>query len=206
MKRPKLKLGFAQYRTYTLIEYANHILVCLTENAYFPTIQARLADFEAAIEAYYTALNNQQRFNQESYTVAREKRSLLLLFMANLGTDIETVANGDLKKLQTCGIQLVKQWQRVGELPQTSIKKIVTGIQEGSLLVQAAAIKNANSYVFEYAIAPVTKETEWKSVTNTSSKITLTGLTQGTQYAVRACAVGSNPVRNFSPFVIKYVA
>lgn len=206
MTRPKLSLGFGRLGDYALLSLANHIVLSLTGNANFPTTNPTLVTVQAAIDDFYLALTNVLRFNPATYTVKRAKRAVLVNVLQQLGLDIELQADGNMQKLQTSGFKLWQAWQRVGVLPAASITKLTQGPAKGSLKVVATAVKNAQSYQFQYALTPLTKDTEWKTFVSTRREAVLTGLTQGAEYGIRVCAVGSNPERCFSSEVFSYVA
>ena len=195
MKTRQLSIGFSRFNYAGLLVKANHILNSLTANINFPSPNPTLIVLQAAITAFYTALTDVQRFNPVTYTVLKAKRTALISTLQTLAYDIELTAAGNLEMLQTCGYTLLKQRQPVGVLPPSAITKISQGYVSGSLKVKALAIKGANAYEFAYTVVPITKESIWTNITETRSNTIIGNLPVGAQYAVRVCAVGTNPTR-----------
>jgi hypothetical protein len=77
--------------------------------------------------------------------------------------------------------------------------------QRGMLEVAWERIHGADSYVFEYAKAPVLEDTQWQTVSKTRASALITNLSSGHSYVFRAVAIGANPVRVYSDEVSTYV-
>jgi len=60
--------------------------------------------------------------------------------------------------------------------------------------------------MFQYALSPVTDETQWKTLIGTLRSKTIDGLEAGKSYAFRVAGVGSDPTIVFSDTVSRIVA
>jgi hypothetical protein len=60
--------------------------------------------------------------------------------------------------------------------------------------------------MFQYAIAPVTDESQWKIITAATRSIIIDGLESGKQYTFRAGGIGTDPTIIFSDTFTRFIA
>lgn len=202
----KVLIGFSKYSDWGLFAKANHIVASLTGNAYFAVVEPTLVQVQAGIDAFYDALNAVQRGDTASTSLKNEKRAALITLLQDLGLNIQQKGENNRTKLLSSGFDITKTRQSAGVLAKPYITRLVQGNVKGSIEATITAIKGAKSYCFEVAPVPVTKETVWTPYLTTRSKLLITGLTQGVEYAFRACGVGTNPTLVYSDEGYSYVA
>lgn len=81
---------------------------------------------------------------------------------------------------------------------------VVNGPYPGSIELSVERIPGAGSYIFEYAVWPVTETTPWEKISVKSHTYTIKGLTSGQQYAFRSTAVGFDATPVYSDVISRY--
>jgi hypothetical protein len=190
MKR--LNLGFRRYTDAALLVEAQAILAALTGNAFFPTPTPTLPALESAIEAYMTALSAAQEGGKTDVATKNARKLELVDLLIQLGNYVMLTANGDEVMLVSSGIPVTKDRQPLPPLGTPEILKIENGINSGELLMTIAALPGARTYVYQYALDPLTDESSWVSNNSTLVKFSFSNLEAGKKYWFRVVAYGRN--------------
>jgi hypothetical protein len=197
--------SFLRYADSDLSVKADYILVSMTGNANFANPEPPLAAVQTALDAYNAALTASKTRNAEQVAIKNEKRAVLEGLLTKLALWVQLHSDGSEAVLLSSGFDLAKKRVPVGILakPQNFVAKAAVG--KGSVRLSLERIHGADSYVFEYAKAPVLEDTQWQTVSKTRASALITNLSSGHSYVFRAVAIGANPVRVYSDEVSTYV-
>lgn len=109
---------------------------------------------------------------------------------------LELKAKGDLALLESTGLDLRRPRTHTGgpdllEAPEEF--RVQRGGVSGMVVARARPVKGAGAYVTQLCTGDDTVEANWQTVAQTTGcrRIEITGLTPGTFYKFRICAIGS---------------
>lgn len=194
----KLTLSFSKYSDASLESKAASILQMLTGNPNFPTPVPSLAELQAALTAYETALVAAHSRDIVKVAAKRATRTALENLLANLGMYIMWVANGNEEMLISSGFDLSKQREPVS-LQEPGVVTVSNGNSSGRLVASIKKVKGAYSYVYQVTADPLLADGTWTNMTLNSSKGIFENLTPGQRYYIRVAAVGSGTQIAYSP-------
>jgi hypothetical protein len=184
---------------------ADYILVSMTGNANFANPEPPLAAVQTALNAFNTALAASKTRSSEQVAIKNEKRAVLEGLLTKLGLWVQLNSNDSEAVLLSSGFDLAKKRVPIGILPKPQNFVAIASVAKGSVRLQMERIHGAESYVFEYAKAPVMEDMQWQSVSKTRATALITNLNSGHAYVFRAVAIGANPVRVYSDEVSTFV-
>jgi len=184
---------------------AGFILDQMTDNAYFPNIEAQLAELRAKIESYKAALSDSIQGGRLTTAIKRECRRKLEDYLQELATYVQLTCKGDVVLISSSGFDTHKKTASVGQLDKVRNVRIKLGSIRGSAWVTCNGVDRALFYVFEYCEAPLTANSVWIQVTGSRRKILIEGLTSGKEYCFRVAAARTHPSRIWSEVVKSYV-
>jgi hypothetical protein len=182
------------------------IIQNMTDNARFPAPIPELDALKTAFAAFQTALVKQKSGSKEDTASKNAARIVLVNAYRALGSVVEVKSNHDLAVLLSSGYEARKTPTPAGRLAKPQDLKVLLTDKPGSVKLSITRIENASSYMFQYALSPVTDETQWRTVTGTSRATTIDGLEAGKSYTFRVAGVGSDPAIVFSDTVTRIVA
>ena len=190
MNNAKLNLSFVRYSDDSLDTKAAFILQMLTGNDHVPHPVPPLADLQAAITAYETALVDAGSRDRLKVAIKKASRLTLEAVLTKLGRYVIYLANGNEELLVGSGFDLGKQ-PETAILAEPGPVSLTAGISSGRMAASITRVKGAYSYVFEIAPDPVLPDSKWTSMPLSRSNCVFEGLTPGQRYWVRVAAVGS---------------
>lgn len=194
-----------KYRDMKLFSKAGSILEQMSNNAYFPNIEAQLAELGEKIESYKAALSESRLGGRLTTVLKSNCRRNLEACLQELATYVQLTSKGDAAVIASSGFDMHKKAARVGQLDKVRSVKIDVGSMRGSALVTCDRVDRALFYVFEYCEAPLTADSVWIQVAGSKRKMLIEGLTSGKQYCFRVAAARTHPSRVWSEVVKSYV-
>lgn len=201
-RQQKVATGFTAYAQTKLLQKAQQIVQCLTNNVNFPNPVPALTAVSDAITAYETTLTNVPGpINTKAKLVARNALTTLL---NQLAMYVQMHSNNDTAIMLTSGFSLTKMPQPIGVLPKPENFKVLP-LHNSRVKLSLKKIFGADSYCFEYASAPVSQDSNWASILSTKANTIVSDLNSGSQYVFRVSGVGSNPVTVYSDEVTSYI-
>ncbi|MBL0742735.1 fibronectin type III domain-containing protein [Chryseolinea lacunae] len=198
--------SFTRLTDTELVAFTQNVLSGMTGNADFATPKPALADIEAALQVYITALGEALGGTKGKTSGKAEKRQALEMLLRQLATFVEMNCNNNATVALNSGFNIRKPSTPVGILGKPVIAKFEAGPNKGSIRLSVNKITGADSYVFQYVEAPVTAGSVWQTQAATARTIIISNLTVAKEYAFRVAAVGSNPTLVFSDEVTRVVA
>jgi len=189
-----------------LIAKAQFIIATLTNNANFPAPLPELDAVKTADTNYEQASANQHPGSKEDTFHKNEARAALELALRLLATYVEVKSGNDMGILLSSGFDARKNPSPRGLLDKPASLEVEMTKKPGMVKLIAAKVPGASSYLFQYALAPVTGETSWHSVVSTSRTKMIENLEPGKQYVFRVGGVGADPTIMFSDDVTRFVS
>ena len=185
------------------------ILKSMTNNANFPSPIPELDALQTAFAAFQAALIARRTTGSRLDTTHKnEMRTALEQAYRTLGNVVEAKSNNDITLLVSSGFEIGKPPIRKNKerLEKPSAIEVSVTDKPGSIRMSVSKIEGANSYMFQYAIAPVTDEAQWKIVTAATRSIIIDGLECGKQYTFRAGGIGTDPIIIFSDTFTRFIS
>jgi hypothetical protein len=190
MKIP-FSYGFARMSDPVLDATAASIVASMKEHpAYFPPPHPELTAAEAAQEAYSMALAQAKGGSLVDKAVKNQKRSELINTLLALGSYATIQAAGDPVIQAACNFPLRKSPVTAPPLGETEIKQVQQSVNSGSVEVVVNKTTSARWYRLEYTQNAA--DPNWPGLNSTRTRMQLTGLESGKQYAFRVIAYGIN--------------
>lgn len=190
----KIKLNIRTLNAAARYAYGQQIIAALTGNANFPTPGAVLTNFTTANTGLNTKSNAAQTARQASQQATTELTDTSLDWEAKiilLANYVELTAEGDAAKIQSAGFDVRGPAAPVGPLPAPANLSATMGDLAGVIDLHWDAVNGARSYIVQQNTNP-TNEPGWtQTCVITSSSCSAPGLTSGTVYYFRICAVGT---------------
>ncbi|WP_160144112.1 fibronectin type III domain-containing protein [Chryseolinea soli] len=202
----KVALRLSEMNDEALEVKAQSIIQEMTDNANFPAPIPELDAMKTALTAFQAALVKQKSGSKADTAAKNAARVVLQNAYRALASVVEVKSNNDLSILLTSGFEARKNATPAGRLEKPADLKVTLTDKPGSVKVSVSKIERAVSYMFQYALSPVTDETQWKTLTGTSRSKTIDGLEPGRSYMFRVAGVGSDPAIVYSDTVTRIVA
>jgi len=189
-----------------LIVKVQSVVNTMTNNPNFPAPLPELDALTTAATVYQDALAGQQPGFKEDTFRKNEARAELEHAFRMLGTLVEVKCNNDLATLLSSGFDVRKTPVPYGRLEKPGALQIELTSKPGSVKLTTAKVAGASSYFFQYALVPVTDESQWRTVGSTARTRIIDNLEVGKPYTFRVCGVGADPTMVYSDEVIRFVA
>lgn len=186
---PRVSLSFARKIDTDLIAFTRNVITLMTGNAQYPTPSPSLTVITTAVNALETAVHDALDGGKIAIATRNAARAEMLSLLRQLAAYVTGNCNADLVALLGSGFEAVKAPSPVGVLPAPeNLRLSITGIS-GELYLRFDRVYNAANYSVQVATTP---DGPWEDRDlSTSTRVTITGLTPGKVYWVRACAHGS---------------
>lgn len=194
-----------KYKELKLLSKAGNISEQMSNNAYFPNIEAQLAELGEKIESYKAALSESRLGGRLTTVLKRNCRRDLEVCLQELATYVQLISKGDAVVISSSGFDTHKKAARVGVLDKPQSVRIILGPMQGSAWISCNSVDRALFYVFEYCEAPFTADSVWIQVTGSKRKMLIEGLISGKEYCFRVAAARTHPSRVWSEVVKSYV-
>ena len=202
----KIATGFGRYTDGDLAEKAQHIINSMQNNPSYPAPVPVLTSVQELLDSYNDALADLGKTGKQGTLIKNQLRESLEDLLDTLALYVQSTGGSDIVILQSSGYDLQKgRGAPIGILPKPENFKIEPGPTTGSVKASLDAIAGANTYLFQYAEAPVNGNTVLQNVYSSKSSHIINGLTSGKEYAFRVCGIGTNPVQVYSDVITSFV-
>lgn len=177
----------------------------MTGNAAFPTPTPTPDTLNGAFDEYGALLNKGRGCTPVETATKQQLRAYITTALQGWGAYVQENGNNNRTILLTSGFDLSKDRTPVGPLPAPAELTVVKGLVSGSLNAKVKPVPGSRGYFFE--IKSASKEDDnWQPSFSTKSNFVFTDLTPGSQYLLRVCAKGSNPVCAYTEPVAVWAA
>ena len=189
MTKSKINISFSRYNDADLLNKANHIVSSMTDNPWFVNPVPTLAEIEAAVLAYSTALTAAAGLGRNNVANKNKARNTLEQLLGQLGMYVMFIANGDVAILTSSGYTLSKE-REPRYLDNPGNVTLSNGITSGQMV---ASVKNValTGYLFQITETSPAENTQWNSTNCSKSQFVFDNLVPGKQYWVRVAAAGT---------------
>ncbi|WP_163709385.1 fibronectin type III domain-containing protein [Mangrovibacterium lignilyticum] len=207
MSKSKVSIDFsgARFTDSELSVEAKQLTDKTDGNPAFPTPSPELATIRTTIADYDKSLEAVKDGSREDTVVKNRIRAELEDLLSSLGLYVQQASNGDEALILSAGFSVHRAHEPIGPLVKPQNLMVKPASSNGAVLVSCNAVPHASSYLFEYRELVDTSDNGWVPLPCTKSKLTISGLTSGKQYAFRITAVGSTQTLNWSDEVKSYV-
>ena len=182
------------------------MLLGLTGNPNFTWPVGKLLGIQEKNDEFNTRILAASTNDSVKIALKNEWRIDLLSEIHDTAQDVNRQAAGNLAKLLSSGLTLVRNRGIVGPLDSPSGFKVVNGPNPGELVCSVDAHSDAVMYFFYFAPVPAPEDIEdWKLKPSTKRKKTFRGFKSGDQIAVKAAYQGTVDELNYSETIYIYV-
>ena len=201
MANPKVVTGFNALKEDELDTVGQSIINKMTGNPNFTSPIPPLADVQTALDEFMAAMADLGA-GKGSTIIKDQKKTTLLDLLTKLATYVQLNCQDDAAIIESSGFKIKQAKTPIGPLPKPVLKVEAGG--PGQVKLTATSV-GANSYQFEYTLAPATTSSTWQVNASTKSKTVVNGLTSGKQYTFRVAGVGTDPSRIYSDEITSFV-
>jgi hypothetical protein len=206
MEKNSINTNFENSSDNELLNIDNTAYSNLKGNKYFTFIDGQLESFNNDIISFTNAKAKCENGGKVEIIAKNLARTKLLETTTTIAKLVNQQAAGDLMILKSSGFPTRKEADSYPEFPAPTSLKLKSGLSHGEITVEVPVQKNTRVYCIYHAPMPASAEIkEWNNVLSTKHKTTITGLTPGTQQAVRAGYLGTNGKINLSEIFTIFV-
>jgi hypothetical protein len=205
MSLNKVSIDYSRETDDGLLVFGQSVYDALNPNTNFTWEPTVMPAFQSDVDEYRRLLI--LVINGTSADVLKKNlsRNKLLSTLRSVATVVNIQANGDIVKLQSSGLRLVKPRTKVGILPKPTGFEVRSGDNSGSLFCSVNAHPNSKVYQFYSAKVPAPANiTDWRQFTSPNHKATITGYVPGCQYELKSAYQGSDKELVYSDSIFVY--
>ena len=189
MRKQRAIIGFSKYAETNLVATATNIVNKMPSDPDFPKPTPSIASVNASLKDFKRAREKCIEGTKQDTAYKNEKKIELVLKLSALGNYVNTVADGDVTKIDGSGFPLTKLPGPVGILPAPDYLHIRDNDNHGELAVEISYVPKASGYVVIYSEVPAPEDLdEWHSKTFSKAAGILVGLKSATKYVFKAAA------------------
>ena len=202
-----VKLGTKGMPVPEKIQYARQIVTDMTANPNFTTPSPTLPTVGTAATTLETGYNGAETARQQSKAktaLMDEQNASLDTLLASLANYVQNASGGDPAKIASSGFGVRNiPASPIGELPAPGDFVVMENGGAGSVKFRWKKVRGAMSYILE--TAPDAPVLNFNSPVGTSkARAEKDGLTSGTKYWFRVCAVGAEGQGPWSALISKF--
>jgi len=202
-----VKSGVSDLPIPAKIQFARQVVTDMTGNPNFTTPAPTLASVGAAATSLETAFNAAETARQiaKSKTTTMDTMNAALNgLMSLLANYVQQASGGDEAKIETSGFSVRDlPASPIGNLPAPTLLAVSENGGAGSVKLKWKTVRGNKGYIVE--IAPDAPTPVWGPAGGSSkARAEVNGLTSGTKYWFRVCAIGSNGLSPWSALVSKF--
>ena len=189
MKTPKILHSFTRMTDDKLVPFVNQLIIAMTGNANFTTIQDELPPLVTAYNAYVDAVGFAYKGSATQKAVRNQKKQALQQILVALADSVTVVAAGDRAKLVSSGFHISKEQNQPSLLVLESFR-VVNGRNKGELVTEAK-VKAARGFIVQHIADPVTPESVWQMEACSRRKCFFRNLQPGEKRWFKLVATGN---------------
>lgn len=197
----KVITNFSYLTDDALAVQATTIVTDMTDNINFATPAPPLADVQAALTAYDTALAAAKGGGLQQTAEKNQCRHTLESVLSQLAAYVQANCNHNEAIALSSGFPLAKTPQPAGPLPKPENLKARLD-KPGAVALTVRPVPHAMSYLWKYKPAA---GADWQEILTTSARTAIQGLTSGQQYSFMVTAIGAHPSQTWSDEVKSFV-
>lgn len=201
MYKKKISIALNNLNDADLQVKAEHIVDCLTNNAFFTTPSPTLAEVKTVLQEFTTATAKAKDRSRVDIIIKNEKREKLLNLLKTLALYVQLEGENNETALGSSGFTLHKTPQPIGILPKPK-NFTVKAVHPGAIKVSLSAIYGAKMYLYEYRVKG---QEAWQGITDTKSTMLFSNLTKANEYEFRVLPMGANSERVYSDILSSIV-
>lgn len=189
MRIPKILFSFTRMSDEKLTQFVNQLIIAMTGNANFTSLQADLPPLVLAYNAFVDAEGLAYQGSAAQRAFRNQKKEELKLLLVKLADNVTVLASGNRAKLVSSGFPVTK------ELPQPRVLvlesfKVMNSKNKGELVTEAK-VKAATGFIVQHTADPVTADSIWKMETCSRRKCIIRNLQPGEKRWFKLIATGN---------------
>jgi len=202
-----VKIGTKGMSVPQKIQYVRQIVTDMTGNANFTTPSPTLATMSTNATTLETNYNGAETARQQSKAktaLMDEQSASVDALLASLANYVQNASGGDEAKIASSGFSVRNiPASPIGELPAPTDFVVMENGGSGSVKFRWKKVRGAMSYILE--TAPDGPVLNFNSpIGSSKTRAEKEGLTSGTKYWFRVCAVGAEGQGPWSALISKF--
>ncbi len=185
----KITVGYTKMNDARLQEQALAVVAAMQDNKNFADAQPVITAVNDALNAFTEALSQAKTRDRVKVAFKKEVRVKLESTLRTLANFCTFKADGERSVLASSGFPLNNEQRVTKPLALPENFSVQLGYNSGEVVLSVNKVPNAQAYIFQYAAAPVTKES-WLHSSSSLPFITLSGLESLTQYSFKVTIIG----------------
>ena len=191
MRTPKIVISFTTLSDGNLESKALSIVDAMTDNPNFPNPDPSLADVNAAVTEYSTALAGARTKDKVQVELKNIKRAALIAVLKSLAVYVNFTSKGDRSIMASSGFDVNKETKSATVMSAPNNFKVVSGENSGEAFLKVSGVKGIKTYAYQYTPDPLTDASVWVIKYATTRNFTFEGLETAKKYWFRVAAIGS---------------
>lgn len=201
MKKPKILTSLTRLSDDDLVQKAELIINCLTNNDFFTEPKPAITEIQIGLDEFCAAIIIAKEGSKTETVNKTNKRKNLLALLKTLALYVQFQGNYNEIALLSSGFSIQKKPQTIGALSKPE-NFVVTPMYVGMIKLRLKKIYGAKMYQYEYKEKDATS---WNVVTNSKSVLILSQLKSGIAYNFRVTAIGTAPERIYSNTINSFI-
>lgn len=181
MKR--IKLNYKRLNNAVFLQVITIIALKMDGNTTFAALQQQVADVKPFIDEYERLLALSADGSKRIIAARNEARDEVTKRLRSIGVDVESIAGGDIDKLESSGFLLCKPKRSTQQFEKPAPPRLLAGVNKGEALCRAKKQRGCTSVCYFLSTTPVINDSV-EVRASTKSKYLFTGLKAGVTYYI----------------------
>ena len=206
MNVSRIKTDFTKsnYSENDLALRADVVILGLTGNEHFPTLEPDIDNINQKNETYKSLLSIAKSGDHTIIAQKRVARKELETVLHNTALKVSEISGGNQAILLSSGFELCKKPTPVGMLERPENIIVKCGTIEGSITVSWQVIKNAYNYIVTYYEYPNSPNSHLEFIITSKHTVTIYNLKSLQKYEIQIAGIGASPDHVWSEKVVGY--
>jgi hypothetical protein len=203
----KLALNFKETNDGNLSNIAFSVVDHMDGNEYFPDPGMLIIELRETSNQFLNAMSEAFRKDLLKIAIKNNVRVILIKKLKEVGEFVKVESKGSEAALLSSGFPVFKPTDEIKLKTPTPADFIIKpGSNPGEIIMQVRRVKGARSYMYQWAPAPYTRESDWESVLDTCSKRVISNLPLGINYCFRMAAIGAHKQIVYTEIKSRYIS
>jgi hypothetical protein len=181
--------GFSKMSEPDFAQLLAIVIMSMTDNANFPTLQEGVAALRSEAAEYKERSIKALNGGKDMILARNASRGRAIDLLHLMGMQVSAIANGDEELLDSSGFPYTRTKQPTPALVKPPAPKVTLGVNRGELVCKTKKQKGMKVINFLITDDP-TNESSWQKISWYKTTYTFTKLTSGKRYYIKVSLFG----------------